>query len=145
MILSDNDIPGSCFHPFALKQLNGASYDLLIGEGVELAPKKFLRSFTFEVVSIPRHLVGFVCGKSSWARDGLIVESAGLIDPGFEGQIVLELFNQSDDIITVDYGRRICQVYLIQLSSSASQDYKTIGHYYGQRGAKRSWWHDKEK
>jgi dCTP deaminase len=35
-----------------------------------------------------------VCGKSSLARLGLVVENAGFIDPGFCGTITLELYNQ---------------------------------------------------
>ena len=49
---------------------------------------------TFERVVIPNDLVGFVEGRSSWARVGLSIHvTAPKIDPGFDGKTALEIKN----------------------------------------------------
>jgi dCTP deaminase len=49
---------------------------------------------TFESVTLPADLVGWLDGRSSLARLGLMVHvTAHRIDPGWSGRIVLEFFN----------------------------------------------------
>lgn len=49
---------------------------------------------TLESVSLPANIVGWLDGRSSLARLGLMVHvTAHRIDPGWEGKIVLEFFN----------------------------------------------------
>ena len=72
--------------------------------GVLIEPGKFYNVNTHEYLdlkTINETLLQFkmsiaadVCGKSSLARLGLVVENAGFIDPGFCGTITLELYNQ---------------------------------------------------
>ena len=42
---------------------------------------------------MPRDLLAYVIGRSSWGRRGLIVATAVVIHPGFAGPITLELRN----------------------------------------------------
>lgn len=76
-----------------------------------LRPGEFLLGATLEVVRMPRDLAAQVKGKSTWARRGLMVECAGFIDPGFRGNIVLEIKNlhETDDIL-LSYEDRIAQI-----------------------------------
>ena len=46
-----------------------------------------------ETVTIPNTMMGFVEGRSSWARMGINVQAAPKIDPGFSGTITLEIAN----------------------------------------------------
>lgn len=73
-------------------------------------PKRFYLAATIETVGLGPMLAGQVHGKSSWARKGLQVHSAGFVDPGFAGVIVLELFVMSDAPVEVQRGKRICQM-----------------------------------
>ncbi|MGA4923503.1 dCTP deaminase, partial [Bacillus subtilis] len=63
-----------------------------------LFPQQFILAAT-ERVTLGNELAGQVAGKSSLARLGLYVESAGFIDPGFDGPITLELYNVSPNSI----------------------------------------------
>ena len=60
----------------------------------DLRPDEFVLAETLERVVIPNDLVGFVEGRSSWARVGLSIHvTAPKIDPGFDGKIALEIKN----------------------------------------------------
>jgi dCTP deaminase len=87
-----------------------------------------------------------VAGKSSLARVGLLVESAGFVDPGFEGMIMLELANLTDRPIMLTPGMRICQLVVHRLDSPARHPYgskKAGSHYQGQQGPTPSRMHQK--
>jgi dCTP deaminase len=59
-----------------------------------LAPGGFVLAQTLEQVYIPPDLVGFVEGRSSWARLGVTIHvTAPKIDPGFNATITLEMAN----------------------------------------------------
>lgn len=89
-----------------------------------LEPKDFVLAATKERVRIPADLVGRLEGKSSLARLGLIVHTtAGYVDPGFNGNLTLELFNANNRPIVLREGMAICQISFIQLTSPAENPY----------------------
>jgi dCTP deaminase len=96
----------------------------------------FVLAHTIEIVKVPQNLVGFCCGKSTIARNGLQIEAAGLLDAGFHGQVTLELFNMSPWSLNLKAGLPICQVYFCNADEPMHKFYNKIGHYNGQRGAK---------
>lgn len=75
-----------------------------------LTPGEFLLGSTLEHVEIPPHLVGILVGKSSLARFGLQIESAGYVDPGWKGRLTLEIKNLGLDSIVLRPGMPICQI-----------------------------------
>ena len=58
-----------------------------------IPPHSFLLATTVEVIRIPANVTAFVEGRSSIGSMGLFIQNAGWVDPGFEGNITLELFN----------------------------------------------------
>ena len=59
-----------------------------------LHPGEFVLGQTLERVRLPDDLVARLEGKSSLGRLGLVIHStAGFVDPGFEGNLTLELSN----------------------------------------------------
>jgi len=63
-------------------------------EEYRLNPGGFVLAQTLVRVTIPYDLVGFVEGRSSFARVGVTIHiTAPKIDPGFEGNITLEMAN----------------------------------------------------
>jgi len=82
---------------------------------------------------LPDNLTAFVEGRSSIGRMGLFIQNAGWVDPGFEGEITLELYNANQLPIRLRSGRRICQLVLAQMDQGAQYPYK--GKYQGQRNA----------
>ncbi|MGI8775078.1 MAG: dCTP deaminase [Actinomycetota bacterium] len=103
-----------------------------------LHPGEFVLGSTSEYVRLPNHLVAKLEGKSSLGRLGLLIHStAGLVDPGFEGHLTLELSNVANLPITLYPGMKIGQVSFFQLTSEAENPYgssKLGSKYQGQRG-----------
>lgn len=64
------------------------------GDAFFLHPGELALATTLETVTLPANIVGWLDGRSSLARLGLMVHvTAHRIDPGWEGKIVLEFFN----------------------------------------------------
>jgi dCTP deaminase len=103
-----------------------------------LHPGEFVLGATLERVGVPDDLVARLEGKSSLGRLGLLIHStAGYVDPGWDGDLTLELSNVANLPITIYPGMRIGQISFFQLSSPARTPYgssQTRSKYQGQRG-----------
>ena len=125
-------------------KIQPASYDLRLGNSfifqdcdpeitdkpVVIPAHGFVLATTLEKVNIPNYICAFVEGRSSVGRTGLFIHNAGLIDPGFRGQITLELFNASNDEITITPGMRICQIVFHRMDDRCENSYN--GKYQDQ-------------
>lgn len=100
-------------------------------EFITIPPNSFLLATTMERVRLPDDLTAFVEGRSSIGRMGLFIQNAGWVDPGFEGQITLELYNANSLPIRLQAGRRICQLVFCKMDQKAAVPYS--GKYQGQR------------
>jgi len=112
-----------------------------IGEdGWLMKPGDFLLGSTVERVTLPGGLAASVEGKSSLGRLGLTVHvTAGFIDPGFSGQITLEIANLSGLPIRLRRLMPIAQLCLIPMSAVPARPYGHAGnHYQGQHGPTES-------
>lgn len=101
------------------------------GDEITLPPHTFLLATTMEWVKLPNDLTAFVEGRSSIGRLGLFIQNAGWVDPGFEGNITLELYNANSLPIQLHAGRRICQLVFCKMDQPAMNPYR--GKYQGQR------------
>jgi dCTP deaminase len=101
-------------------------------DAITIPPNSFLLATTMEYVKLPDDLTSFVEGRSSIGRMGLFIQNAGWVDPGFEGQITLELYNANSLPIRLEAGRRICQLVFCKMDQVAENPYR--GKYQGQRG-----------
>ncbi len=108
-------------------------YRSLEGDSIVIAPHTFLLATTMEYIRLPDNLTAFVEGRSSIGRMGLFIQNAGWVDPGFEGQITLELYNANSLPIRLESGRRICQLVFCRMDRPATMPYR--GKYQGQRNA----------
>lgn len=108
-------------------------YNTVNAEYYVLRPKCFVLATTKEYFKLDSDLSAFVEGRSSIGRTGLFIQNAGWVDPGFEGEITLELFNASDVPIILKEGTRVGQLVFARLTEPAENPYK--GKYNGQRGA----------
>ena len=100
-----------------------------------LQPGHFILAAT-ERVRLGNSLVAQVAGKSSVARYGLMIESAGFIDPGFDGCITLEIYNQMPFSVLLVPGQPICQLAVSRLDVPADVGY--AGKYQGADGPQAS-------
>ena len=98
-----------------------------------LLPGQFVLATTMEYVTLPDNLTAFVEGRSSLGRMGLFIQNAGWVDPGFRGEITLELFNANRCASELRAGRRVGQLVLAEMDAPALHPYS--GKYQGQTGA----------
>jgi dCTP deaminase len=106
-----------------------------------LHPGEFVLAVTLERVEIPDDLVGRLDGKSSLGRLGLIVHStAGFVDPGFKGNLTLELTNVANLPVTLYYAMLVSQISFTRLTTPADNPYGSGSgsKYQGQSGPEPS-------
>ncbi|MEE3234138.1 MAG: dCTP deaminase [Candidatus Latescibacterota bacterium] len=106
------------------------SYEELEQEEIVIPPLSFLLATTQEYIRLPDNVTAFVEGRSSIGRMGLFIQNAGWVDPGFEGNITLELFNANRLPIRLRSNRRICQLVFAQMDQKSPNPYR--GKYQGQ-------------
>lgn len=101
-----------------------------------LHPGEFALGSTSEHFEIPGDLVARLEGKSSLGRIGLVIHStAGYVDPGWKGNLTLELSNMARLPITLYHGMRIGQISFERLTTEADRLYGSPGldsKYQGQ-------------
>ena len=156
--LEENDPKRLVISNFNEKALQPASYDITLGNSFKileskqvlnintnskyknvtrdsyiLYPKKFVLATTREFISIPLDLVAIIDGRSSYGRMGIDIQNAGWIDPGFKGELTLEIRNESSCPVMLNSGTRIGQLVFLELLTPASYGYN--GKYYNQTGA----------
>jgi dCTP deaminase len=105
-------------------------------EAFVLHPGEFVLGQTLEWVELPDDLVARLEGKSSLGRLGLLIHStAGYVDPGWKGNLTLELSNVASLPIALYFGMKIGQISFFAMSSPVDRPYGSAGlgsHYQGQ-------------
>jgi dCTP deaminase len=111
-------------------------YKTIEAESYILLPGHFMLATTMEYFDLPNNMTAFVEGRSSLGRMGLFIQNAGWVDPGFHGEITLELFNANRCVIELKAGRRVGQLVFAEMDDYAENPYS--GKYQGQTGATES-------
>jgi len=107
-------------------------------EAFFLHPGELALSATYESVTLPADIVGWLDGRSSLARLGLMVHvTAHRIDPGWSGRIVLEFFNSGKLPLALRPKMTIGALNFEVLSSPAERPYnqREDAKYKDQKGA----------
>jgi dCTP deaminase len=102
-------------------------------EAFILHPGEFVLGQTLEWVELPGDLVSRLEGKSSMGRLGLLIHStAGYVDPGWKGNLTLELSNVANLPIALYFGMKIGQISFFAMSSPVERPYgsKDLGSKY---------------
>jgi len=101
-----------------------------------LHPGEFVLASTLERIVLPDDIVARLEGKSSLGRLGLLIHStAGYVDPGWAGNLTMELSNVANLPITLYYGMKIGQISFLRLTTPADNPYgsnKLASKYQGQ-------------
>lgn len=80
-------------------------------ESILLAPGETILGITYEKITLPDNICGWLEGRSRFARLGLLIHiSAGLIQPGVSNHQVLEITNLGPSVLKLHAGERICQL-----------------------------------
>jgi dCTP deaminase len=132
-----------CIHPNAEEEVEDYVDETIVPEDGEfiLHPGDFVLGTTKERVEIPDDLIAHVEGRSSLGRLAIVVHAtAGLADPGYEGQITLELSNLGAAPVALEPDMRISQLTFTELSSPAERPYgeERGSKYQGQSGPQAS-------
>lgn len=138
------------------EQVQPASIDLRIAEDIEplsqceapdspdgkisFDPWNSYLASTQEYIDLPRDVCAFVKGRSSIGRLAIQVHTAGFGDPGWHGELTLEIVNFSDKRYTFEAGDRFCQIVLMPLDRDPYESYdeKPDSKYNGQTGPTES-------
>lgn len=102
-----------------------------------LHPGELALGITLESITLPDDLVGWLDGRSSLARLGLMVHvTAHRIDPGWSGNIVLEFFNSGKLPLALRPGMAIGAMSFETLTGPAQRPYtkRDDAKYRGQSG-----------
>ena len=109
------------------------SYKTIRTDTYLILPGQFVLATTMEYFELPDNLAVFVEGRSTLGRMVLFIQNAGWVDPGFKGEITLELYNANRCAIELKHGRRVGQLVFAEMDDRAINPYN--GKYQGQTGA----------
>mgnify|MGYP002037648084 CR=1 FL=1 len=108
----------------AVEKVMGDEVQLESSDNFVLHPQELALGVTLESISMPDNLVGWLDGRSSLARLGLMVHvTAHRIDPGWNGNIVLEFYNSGKLPLALRPGMSIGAMSFETMSNSASRPY----------------------
>ena len=113
-----------------------------LGDGYVLHPGQFLLGSTLEFIQFPPGIGGQVLGRSSWGRLGLLVATAVVVQPGFQGVLTLELVNTGNIPIMLCPGLRVAQLQIWRATQPTSHPYSLDGKYtmpLGPQSPKLAW------
>ncbi|MBP6858948.1 MAG: dCTP deaminase [Candidatus Pacebacteria bacterium] len=86
------------------------------GQYFELLPQEYILVSTLESIKVPNDLMAVLYPRSSTNRKGLSLDLTGIIDAGYEGQLVLPIRNNTrSQAIRLYPGERLCQVVFEEL------------------------------
>lgn len=109
------------------KAMNSVMSDEIVipdGDAFFLHPGELALAVTYESVTLPDDIVGWLDGRSSLARLGLMVHvTAHRIDPGWSGQIVLEFYNSGKLPLALRPKMKIAALNFETMSASALRPY----------------------
>ena len=140
-------------YPFHHDHLQPCSYDVRLSDDLKtvrgkqislkhddyvLKPNEFILGSTIEKVKLPSTVSAFLDGKSGLGRKGIGTHiTAGFIDAGFEGNVTLEIKNNSDKQFRLSEGMLIGQLIFFELKSECMRPYGSDGlnsHYHNSVG-----------
>lgn len=111
---------------------NDAGFDLYANIDTVIPPKQRKTVSTGIALQMPEHFAGLI-----WPRSGLSVKQgidvlAGVIDSGYRGEIMVCLYNTSDENVIINTGDRIAQIIFQEVPHVIMEVHESLGS--SQRG-----------
>ena len=132
-----SDLAENNFTNFS-KQISFASYNIRIGKNIMVEAeieynlshysKVILKPFevaiiqTYEIVNIPKDIIGRWNIKVSSAYDGLIWVGGPQVDPGYCGYLYCPVYNMSDKEIVLEFKKDIATMDFVQTTESNNEN-----------------------
>lgn len=126
----------SMFEPLEIivdKKRNITPTDKTQGDYVLLEPQGFFLTYSVEYFSIPEDIVGTCVGKSTWARVGIDVLVTPL-EPGWQGNLVIEVVNESKNWVKMYIGEGLAQIRFTKINKPQVTYADRKGKYQNQKG-----------
>ena len=125
---------------FSEKCLTPASYDLRLGEYyyssskkepqilscgdvITIEPNQFVLVTTYEILQLPRNIVGQIGLRARYSLSGLLNISGIQVDPGFKGRLVLGIANLSAKTRKISYLESIFTIQFQTLLEESERQY----------------------
>lgn len=112
-------------------------HHITANDHVLLPPNSYLLGHTPEYFRMPRNVLALCVGKSTYARCGVIINVTP-IEPGFEGQVVIEIVNGTNLPVKIYVNQGIAQFIFFEgeecETSYSDRNKGEGGKYQGQRG-----------
>lgn len=111
---------------------NDAGFDLYSSIDTIIAPKQRKTVSTGIAIQMPDNFAGLI-----WPRSGLSVKQgidvlAGVVDSGYRGEIMVCLYNTSDNSVIINTGDRIAQIIFQEVPRVIMEVHESLGS--SQRG-----------
>ena len=106
-------------------------FEIRKGDVIIIPPRSFILAVTEEYIKLPEDVIGLCNLRSTLARLGLSIPPT-IADAGFEGQLVLEIFNNNPNFIRLRPGIRFLHLVLAYVKDAKPYN----GYYKGQRGVR---------
>jgi dCTP deaminase len=103
-------------------------YDIPFKSKLLLHPGALALVPTLEWVKLPNNLIGSVTARSTWAREGLSIATATLIEPSYQGIVTLELANLGQIPITLYPGLLIAQITFARVEGKTERPHQSQYH-----------------
>lgn len=104
------------------------------GEYCIIPPNSYVLGHTIETFTMPDDVLGILLGKSTYARLGAIINTTP-VEPGFRGQVVIEISNATTLPLKVYANQGIAQMLFFKGNESCITTYADRdGKYQDQQG-----------
>ncbi len=92
------------------------------GQYFEILPREFIIASTLEKIEINNlSIMAVLYPRSSFNRRGLSVDLSGIVDTGYKGKLMIPIRNNTNQIVRIYPGERICQLVFQDLKSRLTQ------------------------
>ncbi|MEK7463669.1 MAG: dCTP deaminase [Patescibacteria group bacterium] len=93
------------------------------GQYFDLLPNEYILVATFESIKLPTDIMAVLYPRSSTNRKGMSLDLTGIIDAGYEGQLILPIRNNThSQTVRLYPGERLCQIVFEELTEKVSPE-----------------------
>lgn len=99
-----------------------AAMDLCSVEDIVVPPKERVAIHSGLAMAIPEGYVGLIWDKSGVAVKGGLTTIAGVIDAGYRGEILIAIYNTTDEPYTFNVGDKVAQMVIQKIEQPTFEE-----------------------
>ncbi len=104
---------------FDHKSMRHTLIELEEGQVFDILPGEYVAVTTLERIKLPDNLMAILYPRSSVNRRGLSIDLTGIVDAGYEGNLLIPVRNNTQSqVIRMYPGERICQVVFEEINGN---------------------------